>query len=242
MKVDTQPLRRRVHRLPRERRTADIMEMARTVFCEKGYNEAVISEIAQRLGVVEGTIYRYFPSKRDLLIAVASDWYEQMLSDYDQQLEGLRGTWNRLRFMVWRHLTVIHDDPAMCRLVMNELRVLPEYRKTPVYELNRVYTQRTTAIIEEGVAAGELRPDVPLQIVRDMIYGGVEHHTWAYLRGIGDFSPDEAADGIVDIIYRGLATPEVTSDVRDTSGQVIHRLEKVTKRLEKLAKRPGVPQ
>src|SRR5210317_665550 len=104
MKVAPQPLRRRVHRLPREQRTADIMEMARTVFCEKGYGEAVISEIAQRLGVVEGTIYRYFPSKRDLLIAVASDWYEQMLSDYDQQLQGLRGTWNRLRFMVWRHL------------------------------------------------------------------------------------------------------------------------------------------
>jgi len=131
---------------------ADITEMARTVFCEKGYNETVISEIAQRLGVVEGTIYRYFPSKRDLLIEVAGDWYEQMLSDYDEQLKGIRGTWNRLRFMVWRHLTVIHDDPAMCRLVMGELRVLPEYRNTPVYELNRAYTKRTTAIIEEGKA------------------------------------------------------------------------------------------
>jgi TetR/AcrR family transcriptional regulator, fatty acid metabolism regulator protein len=238
MKVDTQPLRRRVHRLPREQRTADIMEMARTVFCEKGYSEAVISEIAQRLGVVEGTIYRYFPSKRDLLIDVASDWYEQMLSDYDQQLQGVRGTWNRLRFMVWRHLTVIHDDPAMCRLVMGELRVLPEYRKTPVYELNRAYTQRTTAIIEEGMASGEFRSEVPLQIVRDMIYGGVEHHTWAYLRGVGDFSPDEAADSIVDLIYRGLANTESATDDAQSNGQAIHRLEKVTKRLERLAKSP----
>ena len=215
--------------------------MARTVFCEKGYSEAVISEIAQRLGVVEGTIYRYFPSKRDLLIEVAGDWYEQMLSDYDQQLQGLRGTWNRLRFMVWRHLVVIHEEPAMCRLVMGELRVWQEYRKTPVYELNRLYTQRTLSIIEDGMASGEFRSDVPLQIVRDMIYGGVEHHTWAYLRGTGDFSPDEAADSIVDIIYRGLANPEAASDVADTSGQVIHRLEQVTKRLEQLAKSPGTP-
>ncbi len=241
MKDATQPLRRRVHRLPPEQRIADIMEMARTVFCEKGYSEAVISEIAQRLGVVEGTIYRYFPSKRDLLIEVAGDWYEQMLSDYDQQLQGLRGTWNRLRFMVWRHLVVIHEEPAMCRLVMGELRVWQEYRKTPVYELNRLYTQRTLSIIEDGMASGEFRSDVPLQIVRDMIYGGVEHHTWAYLRGTGDFSPDEAADSIVDIIYRGLANPEAASDVADTSGQVIHRLEQVTKRLEQLAKSPGTP-
>jgi len=218
---------------------ADITEMARTVFCEKGYNETVISEIAQRLGVVEGTIYRYFPSKRDLLIEVAGDWYEQMLSDYDEQLKGIRGTWNRLRFMVWRHLTVIHDDPAMCRLVMGELRVLPEYRNTPVYELNRAYTKRTTAIIEEGMASGEFRKDVPFQIVRDMIYGGVEHHTWAYLRGVGDFSPDEAADNIVDIIYRGLANPASTTDTANANGQAINRLEKVTQRLEQLANGPG---
>ena len=241
MKDAAHPLRRRVHRLPPEQRIADIMKMAHRVFCEKGYSEAVISEIAQRLGVVEGTIYRYFPSKRDLLIEVAGDWYEHMLSDYDRQLQGLRGTWNRLRFMVWRHLMVIHDEPAMCRLIMGELRVWPEYRKTPVYELNRAYTQRTLSIIEDGIATGEFRSDVPLQIVRDMIYGGVEHHTWAYLRGVGDFSPDEAADSIVDIIYRGLASPKSKLRAVDINGQFIHRLEQVTKQLERLAESPSKP-
>ena len=205
------------------------MLTARHVFCEKGYNDAVIAEIAERAGVVEGTIYRYFTGKRDLLIKVVEHWYEEMLADYDPHLRGIRGTWNRLRFMIWRHLTVIHTDPAMCRLIFNELRSGTEYRETTVFELNREYTNRTLAIIQEAQATGELRSGVPLRVVRDMIYGGVEHHIWAFLRGEGDFSPEDSADAITDIIYRGLVRAGAALDRGEAA---ISRLEAVAERLE----------
>jgi AcrR family transcriptional regulator len=215
--------------MPRAQRAADILETARAVFCERGYADAAIAEIAERAGVVEGTIYRYFTGKRDLLTKVVEHWYEAMLSDYDQQLRGVRGTWNRLRFMIWRHLTVIHDDPKMCSLIFNELRSGPEYRQTAVFELNREYTTRTLTIVQEAVDSGEFRSGIPFRVVRDMIYGGVEHHIWAFMRGEGDFSPDESADAITDIIYRGLASP---AGVIDRGEQAIRRLEQVAARLE----------
>ncbi len=228
--VSTPQPRRQVYRLPRAQRMADIMETAKAVFCEKGYSDAVLSDIAERAGVVEGTIYRYFTGKRDLLIKVVEHWYEDMLSDYDRQLHGIRGTWNRLRFMIWRHLSVIHNDPAMCRLIFNELRSGPEYRETAVFELNREYTNRTLAIIQDAMDSGEFRAGIPLRIVREMIYGGVEHHTWSYLRGDGDFSPEEVADAITDIIYRGLVRSGVALDRGE---EAIRRLEEVAERLEK---------
>jgi AcrR family transcriptional regulator len=221
--------RRQIYRLPRARRVADIMLTARAVFREKGYNDAVIAEIAERAGVVEGTIYRYFAGKRDLLIKVVEHWYEEMLTDYDRQLQGITGTWNRLRYMIWRHLSLIHNDPAMCRLIFNELRSGPEYRETTVFELNREYTNRTLTIVQDAMDSGEFRPGIPLRIVRDMIYGGVEHHIWSFLRGEGDFSPEETADAITDIIHRGLASPGA---VFDRAGQVLSRLEDVAQRLE----------
>jgi AcrR family transcriptional regulator len=222
--------RRQIYRLPRAQRVADIMLTARAVFSEKGYSDAMIAEIAERAGVVEGTIYRYFTGKRELLIKVVEDWYEEMLSDYDRQLLGIRGTWNRLRFMIWRHLTVIHNDPAMCRLIFTELRSGLEYRETAVFELNREYTNRTLAIVQEAMDSGEFRAGIPLRIVRDMIYGGIEHHTWAYLRGEGDFSPEDSADAITDIIYRGLVRSGVAIDRGE---EAIRRLEQVAERLEK---------
>ena len=196
--------RRRRERRPRDERVADIMKAARVVFCRKGFDASSTAEIAAKAGVVEGSLYRYFPTKRDLLIKVVEDFYERMFADYDRQLAGVRGTWNRLRFLIWKHLSVIHEEPEMCRLIMHEMRPWPEYRQSGVFELNQRYTQRTLAIVKEGIAQGELRPDLPLRIVRDMIFGCAEHHTWAYLRGEGNFSPDVAADAITDLIYQGL--------------------------------------
>lgn len=228
----TTPLpRRTATRQSRERRVADIMAAARHVFETKGYDDALLSEIAQRARVVEGTIYRYFDNKHDLLVKVIEHWYEAMLSDYDARLAGIAGTRNRLRFMIWRHLSAIHDDPALCRLMFQHLRPSGDYVGTAVFNLNRQYTRRTLDIVREGVAKGELRPDVSLIVVRDMIYGCVEHRTWAYLRGEGALDPDSAADAIVDLVYRGLQLP----GPRETSADVAARIEAVTRRLERLA-------
>jgi hypothetical protein len=111
--------------------------------------------------------------------------------------------------MIWGHLNVMHEEPEMTKLILYEIRPRPEYRNTAIFELNRNYTRRTLGIIEEGKASGEFRKDVPDAAIRAMIYGGVEHYAFGFLRGIGDFSPDEAADAITDVIYRGLANEGV---------------------------------
>ena len=133
--------------------------------------------------------------------------------------------------MIWRHLTVIHNDPGMCRLIFNQLRAWPEYRCTSVFDLTREYTRRTLEILQQAIDSGESRADLPLRVVRDMIYGGVEHHTWVYLRGEGDFSPDAAADAMTELVYRGLAhgLPAAPADV------TLRRLEAVASRLEQSA-------
>src|SRR5580704_15686859 len=98
---------RRVSRLPAERRILDIMTAARAVFTEKGYNDALISDIAERAGVVEGSIYRFFTNKRDLLVRVVEHWYEDMIAGDDEQFASVRGTWNRIRFIAHHHLGTI---------------------------------------------------------------------------------------------------------------------------------------
>lgn len=225
------PVKRRVHRLSRERRVSDIMLAARDVFREKGYEEAPLSEIAERANVVEGSIYRYFDNKRDLLVKVIEDWYEGMLADYDKQLSGISGTRNRLRFMIWRHLATIHEDPALCQLMFLHLRTGPNYSATGVHELNRQYTRRTLDIVKEGIAAGEFRANVSLRLVRDMIYGCIEHRTWAYLRGEGDFDPEETADQIVELVLAGLEPPSGGRSSLDPD--LVARLERAVSRLER---------
>ena len=227
--------RRTVSRLPRERRIGDIMDAGLTVFRRKGYDDAMMSEIAELAGVVEGTIYRYFENKRDLLVKIVERWYEGLLVEEDRQLAGIRGTWNRLRYMIRQHLVTIRDEPVLSRLVFMELRPDPGYRATRLYRLNRDYTQRVIEIIQQAGAAGELRSDLPLPLIRDLIFGGIEHYTWGFLRGERALEVDEAADGIAEILYRGLAHGGEPTD----SGLALDRLERVTARLEKLAQAAG---
>ena len=227
-------VRRQVFRLSRERRVSDIMEAATQVFREKGYDDALISDIAERASVVEGSIYRYFDNKRDLFIKVIENWYHGMLSDYDRQLTGISGTRNRLRFMIWRHLATVHEDPALCRQMFQIVRSGSEYTDTAVFELNRQYTRRTLDIVHEGIVTGELRAGLSLRLVRDMIYGCVEHRTWAYLRGEGDFDPDHVADQIVDLVLGGLQTPG-DSPALGAQAAMLQRLESAVERLERKA-------
>ena len=223
---------RRVSRLPAERRILDIMTAARAVFTEKGYNDALISDIAERAGVVDGSIYRFFTNKRDLLVRVVEHWYEGMLADDDEQFASVRGTWNRIRFIVHHHLGTIRREPALCRLVFQELRPDPLYRQTRLFKLNQAYTHRLIEVVKEAVAKGEFRPDASPALVRDMIYGCIEHRTWAFLRNEGDFDTDATADGITDMVYGGLVARKPEDE---PTTKVLARMEDVAARLERLA-------
>ncbi|TYR33415.1 TetR/AcrR family transcriptional regulator [Mesorhizobium microcysteis] len=221
--------RRKVSRLPAERRIADIMAAAGAVFAEKGYQEALISDIAERAGVVEGSIYRFFANKRELLVRVVEDWYQALIEEEEELFASMRGTWNQLRFIIHRHLLTIRRDPALSRLVFQELRPDPGYRGSQVFELNRIYTHKLTDVVRAAIETGEFRADASPSLVRDMVYGCIEHRTWSFLRNEGDFDLDNTADGIADMIYRGLVSD------RAKPPDVVERLEEVAARLERAA-------
>lgn len=216
----------RRRRLSKEVREAELLEAAAQMFREKGYHETATSEIAERAGVVEGTIYRYFATKRELLVKVVERAYEDSIADFEVQLQGIKGTWNRLRYLIWRHLKTISDDPQLARLVTYEIKADPEYRKMQVFLLNRAYTRRTVEIIEQAIRSGEFVADVPIPIIRDMIYGCIDHHTWSYVRGEGVFDVNSTADHITHLVYRGLVAD------RGDSGNALENIDARLQRIE----------
>lgn len=192
-------------RLGREERVGRILHAARDVFCEKGYEQAAVAEIAARIGVVEGTLYKYFPTKRELLLKVLENWYEEMFGDYARILAGVSGTHARLRFLVWRHLRTVREYPLLCRLMFREVRSEQDYHGSDLHGKNRRYTQFLMDVIDEGVEAGEFRRDVPLSLMRDLVYGGIEHHSWNFICGRGELDIDRVADQITAVLTSGIA-------------------------------------
>lgn len=218
-------------RLPRDQRVAAIMQMARVVLRERGFENFLTLEVAERCGVSEGTVYKYFASKRDLLIQVAEAWFDEFLhDDYAERSGGpLR---DRLFHVIWRSLSIIKREPVLTRFVLMDLRSDPNYRHMRIYEQNREIVGRVTRVIKDGMASGEIRQGIELTLVRDMIFGAIEHQTWAFLRGEGEFSVEASAEGLTDVILAGIAQPRAAPAPSDALQQAVDRLNAVATRLE----------
>lgn len=195
--------RKPVARLGREQRVDEILDAARDVFCKKGYDSAAVSEIAARMGLVEANVYKYFGTKRELLLKVLDNWYDEMFGDYARALEGVSGTRARVRLLVMQHLTSVKKYPLLCRLMFREVRSEQDYPGSSLHTQNRRYTQLLVDVLKEGMAASELRTDLSPTLLRDMIYGGIEHHAWAYICGRGSLNPESLADDIVTLVFEG---------------------------------------
>ena len=77
------PAAARIRRAPAsaksEQRIRDILRVGREVFAEKGFERATTTEIAQRLGISEATVFTYFHGKRELCLRVIADWYDEIV-------------------------------------------------------------------------------------------------------------------------------------------------------------------
>lgn len=191
-------------RLKPDQRIAELVAAARVLLAEVGYERFLPTEVARRCGVSEATVYRYFPTKRELLVRVAETWFDEVLVALEPGVGQHEGTYQRLLYVVHYAVEVVRKEPTLTRYIFNELRPDPDFRSTAIYQLNRRFTGVVSQVLRDAVTCGDFRDDVSFELLRDMIFGAIEHQAWAYLRGEGDFSTDNTAEGITRVIYGGM--------------------------------------
>ncbi|MCA0240413.1 MAG: TetR/AcrR family transcriptional regulator [Proteobacteria bacterium] len=212
----------------RLRRASEILAAAREVFLDKGFERSSVAEIAARVGVVEGLVYTYFPTKRELLNEVLRGMYVPLIHDIETGFSRIHGLRSRLRFLIWRHLRVYVEEPGLSRIVLHEVRTGPEYFKSVLHDLHVQYTAFLMRTVREAERDGELAPGTDAEMVRSMVYGGIEHRMWATLFGRGAVDVEALADSYTELVLRGIQPA--------SSGEA---LERRIARLEAMAAAPA---
>ncbi len=197
-----------------------ILAAAREVFTARGYDAASIAAISARAGVAEGTIYKHYASKRELLEAVIRAFYEPLIAETARVASRIVDTRERIRFLVTQQLRAFAERPDLCRLVVAEGRRLDGYHRSGLADLNRRYTALAVEAVKEGQRRGELRRDLAPGLVRDALYGAVEHAAWKASRGLETLDVDATATALTSLLLDGLTAP--------------HPLEARIERLERL--------
>lgn len=165
-----------------ERRVREILGVARQAFSDNGYENSTTLDIARRAGIAEATVFSYFTSKRDLCMQVIKDWYDEISLVLEQEVPAAGGTRAQLHFVIRKHLlTLMQDGTGMCKLVLSEGRSADAEFSGLIAELKRRYTAPLMKVLANAQRAGEIRQDMPLPLLRDMVYGAMEHVLWDYM-------------------------------------------------------------
>jgi AcrR family transcriptional regulator len=75
-------------------RIAAILDAGRELWSRSPWSGFTVGDVAERAGIVKGTVYIYFTSKERLLLAVFEEMLEEYFDEIDRALETRRGRWS----------------------------------------------------------------------------------------------------------------------------------------------------
>jgi hypothetical protein len=79
-----------------------------------------------------------------------------------------------------------------------------DYYSSDTYQIIKAYSKILLEIIEEGVRDGEIRSDVPPKLIRQVIFGSIEHVCLTGVIFKGEISPDDLTEDLCKFVFRGI--------------------------------------
>lgn len=192
-----------------------ILEAAITVISEKGFNASTTSEIAQMAGVAEGTIFRYFKTKRDILQGILIhlvnivgeplilESFKKILFNSDQK--DLRSI---IKALLKERFALMEGIYPMLRIIVTEAMYHEDIREVLYKKIISKALEIFKLFQEEMVAKGLMDKDIDPLAASRSIYGNLVGF-FIYRKFFGpvikleDFDKD--LDRVVDIIMYGIA-------------------------------------
>jgi len=162
-------------KISKEDTKTKIIDAAKKLFADKGYQQTTIAEIAGAVGLSEGSIYEHFKGKEDLLLTIPDIWVKEAIDEVESQLFGIEGAVNKLRKYLWWYLRYIENEPWTAKVVFLFLKTNPNFLETDVYPNVKTFYSYLTKIFEEGRETGEFREDLDPFVARAILLGTIEH-------------------------------------------------------------------
>ncbi len=177
-----------------------IIDSARILFAEQGYQKTTVMDISRQAGLSEAALYDHFHGKEDLLLAIPQLWVSELIDDLEEQLFGIQGAYNKLRKYLWWYMRRVEQAPLDAKVVYLFLKTNANFMATEVYSnVKRLYAYLLD-IFEEGRAAGEMRPDLNPYVARDLFVGTMDHIVTRWLLKDQSYSLFENLDSLFELL------------------------------------------
>ena len=152
-----------------------IINSAKRLFAEQGYQKTTIVDISRQAGLSEAALYDYFQGKEDLLQMIPDLWVSELLRDLEEQLFGIKGAVNKMRKYLWWYMRRVEQSPLDAKIVYLFLKTNANFLDTEVYSNVKKLYSHLVDIFEEGRKSGEMKPDLNPRLARDIFVGTMDH-------------------------------------------------------------------
>lgn len=148
----------------------NIIGAAIEIFSEKGFHGTTTSEIAKLAGVAEGTIFRYYKTKKDLLLAIPACLAEAsfpqiLLEDINEIFENKPETLEDfLRVIILNRRDFAIENMAILKVIFQEVPFHPELREKLSKTVFLPTMNRIVQVIDRFKEQGQII-DIPSNII-----------------------------------------------------------------------------
>ncbi len=142
----------------------DILKASRRLFKEKGYDDTMIDDVAEKAGISKATLYNYFPNKESLLVGTMDDQIAA-LHQYIREV-GSISSYEKLKLVL--EFLIIDSVPFID--VSRRIIYLNACESSPMYGKVNEAKEMLKILVDQAKAEGVFREDIySIEIVETLM-------------------------------------------------------------------------
>ncbi|SEQ56205.1 TetR/AcrR family transcriptional regulator [Piscibacillus halophilus] len=162
---------------------AKILQAAMEIFAEKGYASTSTSEIAKRAGVAEGTIFRHYKTKKELLLSIVSPmitkfaipfFADHFIKEVFEKKEN-ESYEELLRTIIINRFNFVKRNQSLLKILLQEISFHEELQiKFKEIFIGKVYPRFTKLIkqyTEQGEISNDFNPNTVIRLMMTTVIG-----------------------------------------------------------------------
>ncbi|KQC12884.1 MAG: hypothetical protein APR63_10025 [Desulfuromonas sp. SDB] len=155
-----------------EQRREDMLKSAQELFIKKGYNGVTIKEIAEKAEFSRITMYSYFKSKMDILVAIIARMFAYSFQSYFELIGKTESNYEKLKMYGLHEYQMFSRSPGSHLLIVQfrqhrlDREKISKRNLVELEQTNNYAAKLFSKIIKEGIEQGEFRCDLDIELSR----------------------------------------------------------------------------
>jgi TetR/AcrR family transcriptional repressor of nem operon len=174
-----------------------ILQEAEFLIRTRGYSAFSYADLSERVAITKASVHYYFPTKEDLIVVLVREYIVRFVATLARIKQQHAGAGDRLRAYADLFLDGFEKGMLpLCGALSAERSALPESMRPQVQDFFQIHLDWLGGVLDEGVAAGALRPGVSLDRVALLLLSTLEGGTfvgWALAQKAPVLAAFEAA-------------------------------------------------